>query len=172
MTKRNDSTDEMKEAEIILELLRPSHKNIAEPIKPTVRALHHPPSRREASALLDLLGFFAAGADMRRVAELNDQVADFIEVIALVEAQVLTPVRPHPWPLDGEAVQRRFDQAHVVAVGTVDCEAEGHAAPFTQEAAFYAAFGSVGGIGSRFFPRRAEPWSWLRPLTASAIEFL
>ena len=120
MTKRNDGTDEVKEAEIILDLLRPSHKHIPEPIKPTVRALHDPSSRLEASALLELLGFFAASADMRRVAELNDQLADFIKVIALVEAQVLTPVRPNPWPLDGNAVQRRFDQAQVVAVGTVD----------------------------------------------------
>lgn len=132
MTKRNDGTDEVKETEIILELLRPSHKNIPEPIKPTVRALNDPSSRLEASALLDLLGFFAASADMRRVAELNDQIADFIEVIPLVEAQVLTPVRPNPWPLDGDAVQRRFDQSHVVAVGTVNCEADGNAAPFTQ----------------------------------------
>ena len=159
MTKRNDGTDEMKEAEIILDLLRPAHQHIPEPIKPTVRALHHPASRLEASALLDLLGFFAASADMRRVAELNDQLADFIEVIPLVEAQVLTPVSPNPWPLDGQARQRRFDQSHVVAVGTVDYQAEGNAAPVTQQAAFYAAFGAVGGIGSGFFPRRAAPWS-------------
>src|SRR5579872_68102 len=132
MTKRNDGTDEVKEAEIILDLLRPSHKHIPEPIKPTVRALHDPSSRLEASALLDLLGFFAASADMRRVAELNDQIADFIEVIPLVEAQVLTPVRPNPWPLDGDAVQRRFDQSQVVAVGTVDYQADGNPAPFTQ----------------------------------------
>src|SRR5689334_5933131 len=118
MTKRNDGTDQVQQAEIILDLLRPSHQHIAEPLKPTVRALHHPASRLEASALLELLGFFAASADMRRVAELKDQLADFIEIIALVEAQVLTPVGPNSWPLDGDAVQRRFDQAHVVAVGT------------------------------------------------------
>jgi len=131
MTKRNDGTDEVKEAEIILDLLRPSHKNIPEPIKPTVRALNDPASRLEASALLDLLGFFAASADMRQVTELNDQSADGIEVIALVEAQVLTPVGPNPWPLDGDAVQRRFDQSHVMAVSTVDCQTDGNAAPFT-----------------------------------------
>jgi hypothetical protein len=45
---------------------------------------------------------------------------------------VLTPVHPNPGPLDGDAVQRRFDQAHVVAVSTVDCKADGNAAPFTQ----------------------------------------
>src|SRR5689334_2715734 len=116
MTKGNDGTDKMKEAEMILDLLRPAHENIPEAIKPTVRALNHPSSRLEASALLDLLGFFAASADMRRVAELNDQLADCIEVIALVEAQVLTPVGPNSWPLDGDAVQRRFDQSHVVVV--------------------------------------------------------
>ena len=132
MTKRNDGTDEVKEAEIILDLLRPSHKNIPEPIKPTVHALNDPASRLEASALLELLGFFAASADMRRVTELNDQSADCIEVIPLVEAQVLTPVRPNPWPLDGDAVQRRFDQSYVMVVSTVDCETDGNAAPFTQ----------------------------------------
>jgi len=132
MTKRNDGTDEVKEAEIILDLLRPSHKNIAEPIKPTVRALNHPASGLEPSALLDLFGFFAASADMRGVTELNDQSADCIEVISLVEAQVLTPVRPNPWPLDGDAVKRRFDQSHVMAVSTVDCQTDGNAAPVTQ----------------------------------------
>lgn len=132
MTKRNNSTDEVKETEIILDLLRPSHKNIPEPIKPTVRALNDPASGLKASALLDLLGFFAASADMRGVTELNDQSADFIEVIALVEAQVLTPVRPNPWPLDGDAVQRRFNQSHVMAISTVDCQTDGNAAPITQ----------------------------------------
>jgi hypothetical protein len=132
MTKRNDGTDEMKEAEIISDLLRPSHKNIPEPIKPTVRALNDPASGLKASAFLDLLGFFATSADMRSVTELNDQSADCIEVISLVEAQVLTPVRPNPWPLEGDAVQCRFDQSHVMAVSTVDCQTDGNAAPVTQ----------------------------------------
>jgi len=158
----------VQQPEIIFRLLLPADEDAAKAIHPAVSALNDPTPCLESRSALDRLGLFSTSANVRRVAEVPEQIANLIVVVSFVQAHVLLPIQFDFWTLYGNAEQRRFDQLEVVAIGAIDSKPDGNSAAFTQQAAFDAVLGSIRRIGPGFFPRPMGPSSSHRPSTANA----
>ena len=112
---------------------------------------YHPTPRLESGFFFDRFGFFATGMDMGGKAELTNNGADLVEVVAFVQAQ---PLRLRPsWPraLRHDAVQSSFDQLHVMSVGTIDNNSQWNAGRFSQQAALDTLFAPVRRVRTSFF---------------------
>jgi hypothetical protein len=94
----------------------PADEDAAEAIEPGVGALDDPAADAEAGLALERLRLLGAAADVGREAELVGELADFVVVIAAVEAQSLRPLVGRLGPLDRDRLERRACQLEVVAV--------------------------------------------------------
>ena len=159
---------EMKKREIVARPLLPADEEAAEPVEPAVCSLHDPAPGFEVRDSPNALGFLAARTDVGRIIERPGSLLDHREVVGLVQAKVLPPVGADVGPLDRDARDRRLEELRVVAIGSIDGDAEDDAPALTEQSSLDASFCPVGGIGPGFFPRPTGTWSSLRPSTASA----
>ena len=89
---------------------------------------------------------------MGRKAELAQDVADFVVVIPFVQTHPLQVVLGRLWTLDDDALDRRTQQFHIVAIGALNRQTNGYPMPFREQAAFDPTLAAIGGIGARFSP--------------------
>src|SRR5665647_1903889 len=108
----------------------------------------------------------AAGRDMGTVAVGLDQLPHRIVVVPLVETEVLGTLSCGLRPLDHHRLECRLGQFHVVAIGAVDYQANGHTMPLGQKRSLGSALAPVSRVGAGFFPRQGGPWSSLHPSLA------
>ncbi len=94
----------MEHREVGVGAFLPAGEDAAEAVEPGVGALDDPAVGAEAGLAFDRLCFFAAAADVGREAELVEQFADLVVVVATVEAEPLRPFRGRRGPLDRDAV--------------------------------------------------------------------
>ncbi len=113
-------------------------------------AFYHPSTCFEAGLLLDGLGLFASGTDVRGKADLPDDVTNLVKVVALVETRALDGSRCWQRTLGHDVVERTSDQFHVVPVGTVNGQRNGNAGRLSQQAALDALLAPVRRIRPRF----------------------
>ena len=90
----------MEHGEVGVGAFLPAGEDAAEAVEPGVSALDHPASGTEPGLVFDRLGFLAAAADVRGEAELVEQVADLVVVVAAVEAEPLRLLSRRLGPLD------------------------------------------------------------------------
>ena len=115
------------------------------------------------------LGFFAPRADVGHQTVGVEDVAHFLEVIALVQAEV-TQVVLGGGRLDGDALQGFLKQLEVVAVGPSHRQADRHAATLHEQRAFGARFAAVHRGRPGFFPPPREPWSSPHPCSSKSSQ--
>ena len=117
MAPSDEAEREVEHAEIGVGPLLPADQDAAEAVEPGMGALHNPAACFATSFPFgrDLL---AAGAQMKREAELLGQRPRLVIVIALIKAEPLRLFGRGCWPLDRDRIQRRPHQLVVVPVGT------------------------------------------------------
>ena len=64
----------------------PTNEYSTKAIHPAVSAFYHPSTCFEAGLLLDGLGLFASGTDVRGKAELLDDVANLVEIVIVARS--------------------------------------------------------------------------------------
>src|SRR5258706_7635374 len=115
----------MEKGQIVFRLFVPTNQQTAKAIHPRMTPFHHPAPGLEASFSLDRLGFFSSWTNMGRKAELTQDVAYLVVVIALVQAHSLRLLLCRLWTLDHDALDRRSHQFHIVAIGSLNAQADG-----------------------------------------------
>src|SRR5258707_242448 len=156
----------MKHCYIVLGFLVPTDENSAETIQPTVRSFYHPTPRFDAGVTFQFLRLFASAMNVGGKAELFHQVADLVIVITFVHAHSLRCCGCWLGSVDRDTLQGLFNHLHVVAVGSLDGQADRDPVGVDQLAALDTALGPIGGIFACLFPPRAAPWSWSRPCSS------
>ena len=106
----------MEHCEVGVGAFLPAGEDAAEAIEPGVGALDHPAACTEAGFAFDRLRLLAAAADVGGEAELLREVADFVVVVAAIEAQSLRPLAGRRRSLDRNRLDGRACQLEVVAV--------------------------------------------------------
>jgi hypothetical protein len=157
----------MKQRPIILRLLLPADQNWSVAIPPTGCPLHHPAAGLEAHFLLALLRLFATPPNRRGVVERPGQLAHFVLVIPLVQAD---PWRMLPRGLrtpGREALPPRLRPFPSVALRSVHGQAPGNPSAFPPPAARDALGGSLRRIRPGFFSRPVGLGSARPPSAAS-----
>lgn len=134
----------------------PTDEDRAKAIHPAVGTLDDPATSPEAGSPLDRFGFLAARTNVCGQAELDREGTYLVVVVALVEAPSLRSALGWLRPIDQNSLDRVARHLEVVAVGAVDGNADRNPVGLGQHAALGTTLGSVGWIGSGFFPRREE----------------
>src|SRR5262249_1169595 len=162
----------MKHGDVVLRFLTPADEDSAKPIHPTMRPLDHPTPCLEPGLPFNLLRLFAPRLDVRREAELLHDLTHLIIVVSFIHTHALRLRCRRLGALDGNALQRRFDHLHVVAVGPRDGEPHWHAVGLHEQAALDAFLGAVGGVFAGLFPPQGVPWSCTRPCSTKTSRCL
>lgn len=141
-------------------------------IHPTMSAFNDPSTCLEAGFLTDSLGFLAARANVCGETELANDVSDFVEVIAFIQAQTLWFGPCWPRTLRHDARECFLDQFHVMPVGTVNDDGQRNAGRFGQKTALDALLSPVRRVRTRFLSWTAALSSWHRPSTTTTTRSL
>ena len=168
----NDSQRKMEHGQICIGSNFPANKQSSKTIHPRVGALAHPAARLLSSASLQLLGPFAPRTNVSGEIEFIRQLSDLVIVVAFVEAEILRGFWRRFGSANRDAFERLPRHFEVVPVGALDGEAHWNATRFDQDTSLGSQLGPVGRIGAGFFPHPAEPWSSLRPWTATSSRCL
>ena len=155
----------MKEGDVVVGRLVPTDQNAPEAVQPAVSAFHHPAAGFEPSFPFDGLSLFASTPDVGGEAELVQGAAHLSEVVALVQAQTLGMFWSRRRARHRQAVHRSPHQLHIVAVGPVHCQPNRNTLGVGQQTAFDT---PIRGVGTGFFPRSRETWSWPHPSSANS----
>src|SRR2546423_3857086 len=142
----------MKQGQIILRLFVPTNEQAAKAQSPGMTPFHHPAPRFEAGFFIDGFGFLSSWANLGRKAELAQDVADFVVVLPFVQTHPLRVVLGRLWTLDDDALDRRTQQFHIVAIGALNRQTNGYPMPFREQAAFDPTLAAIGGLGPVFSP--------------------
>jgi hypothetical protein len=146
----------------------PPHKDAAESIHPTVRAFDYQESRSHARLTFQLLLLFASASQVKREARCNSDGAGLGVVLALVKTEPLRMRARGPRTVHRDARDGIGHELVVVAIRTVNREADGNARAIGEEAAFGPVLAAVRRVGPGLFPPRVGPWSSTRPAKASS----
>ena len=112
----DEAAGEVEHREVGVGAFLPAGEDATEAIQPGVRALDDPAARSEAGLALERPRFLAAAANVRGEAELFEQLAHLVVVVAAVEAEPLRLLGCRLGPLDRDRLDRRACQLEVVAV--------------------------------------------------------
>lgn len=126
----------MEHCEVGVGAFLPAGEDAAEAVEPGVGALDDPAAGAEAGLAFDRLCFFAAAADVGREAELVEQFADLVVVVATVEAEPLRPLGCRRGPLDRDRLNRLACQLEVVAVRARGADPDRDALSLGEDAPF------------------------------------
>src|SRR5262245_36857927 len=157
----------MQKAQIVARFLVPADQDASETIHPTMRAFHYPAPRFETGLLLEGLGFFPACPDVGSAAKLLQEVANFVIVIAFIQAQSVRCLGGRVRPLGGDTCNRLARHFEVIAIRAVDGEPDRHTLPVGENAALGARFPAIGGVLAHLFPPQGGLWLSPRPSPAT-----
>src|SRR5712691_12408404 len=110
----------MQKGQVVLWLFVPSHEQAAKAVHPGMAPFYHPTARFEPGFSLDGLGLFSAWANMGGKAECAQDVAHLGVVVAFVQAHPLRVLFTWLRTLDDNAFDRRSQQFHIVAIGSLN----------------------------------------------------
>ena len=132
-----EATDEVKHGLVVLGFFTPACEDAAKAIEPTMGAFDYPAADFLTGSLSLGGSFLALRADVGDEAVGLEEGAHLIVVVALVQAGVLRVRLGRLGPVDRDALDGRFKQLEVVAVGSSHRERDGHAAtsPHSETAA-------------------------------------
>lgn len=157
----------MQHASVILRLLFPANQDSTESVHPTVGPFGHPAACFEARGPSNQPRLLTTRTNVRCKPEFPRQTANFVTVIPFVQTQALRFVQRRPGSFHRNAFDRLSRQLEVVDVRSSNGQPHRHAVGFHQQTSLGAGFGPIRRIRTRFSPRPAEPWSSLRPYSAT-----
>lgn len=146
----------MEQADVVRRFLFPAHENAAVAVQPRVNPLDDPAACAISAAALCL--FFAARADVWRVASATDGATNSVGIVALVAAEMLLVPAAGPWARHRNAIERGFDESLIMHIGAGHRQANRHAASVGEHRPLHAEFAAIGGVFPGFFPHPAAPW--------------
>ena len=154
----DEAAGEVEHGEVGVDAFLPAGEDAAEAVEPGVGAFDDPAAGSEAGLVFERPGLLAAAADVGGEAELIEQLAYLVVVVAAVEAQPLWLNRCRCGPLDRDRLERRAGQLEVVAVRARgadpdrDALALGEEAPFRPFLALSVGLGPVSSPPKGAFP--------------------
>ena len=159
----------MDECQIVAGFLFPADKKTPRAVRPGVAALDYPATCALAGTTFGLK--LALARNVQDILQTPGECFRGLAAISLVQAEMLlipsdrlgTPHRHRP--------QRGTQQSDVVSVRAGDCNADRHAAGVGHDGPFDAELTAIRGVFAGFFPRPTVPWSWSRPMLATAMRF-
>ena len=157
----------MQHASVILRLLFPANQDSTESVHPTVGPFGHPSAGFEARGPSNQPRLLTTRTNVRCEPEFPRQAANFVIVIPFVQTQALRFVQRRPGSFHGNTFDRLSRQLEVVDVRSSNGQPHRHAVGFHQQTSLGAGFGPIRRIRTGFSPRPAEPWSSLRPYSAT-----
>src|SRR3990172_8377102 len=125
-TKGNPGASEMEHSDIVFNFLLPTDEQPTEAIHPRVSPLDNPSSRSIAWDVLFGRLLFAPTANVRRIAVAVHQLAHRRVVVPLIQTHVLRLFRRWRRTLHRYRLDSGLGHLHIVTVGTVDGQANGH----------------------------------------------
>src|SRR5438067_125147 len=135
----------MKKGQIVLWFFVPTDEQAAKAVHPGMCPFHDPTPCLETSLLFDGFGLLSAWADMGGKAEFVQDIAHLVVVVAFVQAHPLRVLLAWLGTLDDDAFDGRSHQFHIVAIGSLNRQADWKAMPLGEQAAFHPALAAVGG---------------------------
>jgi hypothetical protein len=165
--KSDQAAGEMEKGQIVLRLFVPTDEQATKAVHPRMCPLHDPPPRFEARFSLDGFGLLSSWANMGGKAELMQEIAHLVVVVALRQAHPLRLLLAWLGTVDDDAFDGRTHEFHIVAIGALNRQTDWQSVPLGEQAAFHPALAPIGGIGASFFPHPTGLWSSPRPLRAS-----
>ena len=150
--ERDQAAGELEEREVVLGFLRPADQEGAVAVEPGVAGFDDPAARSPAGHVSFQPQFFTARTDVRAVVAGDNELADAPEVVASVEAQPLRAPRCRLWSRYRDRVERRGQQLHVVAVGTVMRQPDRDPSCLAQKRTFRPLLALSVGFGPVFGP--------------------
>jgi len=157
----------MKQAQIILRFLFPPYQNAAEAVHPAMRPFHNPSASLEAGFMFDRLGFFTSGSNVGCITKLFDQISYLTRIVSLIQRHTLRLLLCRFRTLYHNTFYRCLHHLAVMAICSIDCQADRHTSCLGQQTAFNTFFGPVRRVWACFFPRQAGPLSWRHPSIAT-----
>ena len=136
MTPRDEPEGEVEHGEVGVGPLLPADQDAAEAVEPGVGSLDDPAASAEASLAFEGLRLLAARADVGGEAELGGELVHLGEVVALVQAEPLRPLRRRLRPLDRDRRDRGPAELEVVQVRAGRFDAKRDALTLAEEAPF------------------------------------
>jgi len=162
----------MKQRQIISRFLFPSRQYAAKAIHPAMRPLYHPAASLESSLMFNRLCFFATRTNMSRIAKLFGQVSYLTRIITFIKAHTLFFPLRRLRSFYRNTFYRRPGHFAIMAIRTINRQANRHPRTFRQQTPFNAFFGPVRRVWAGFFPHRAGLWSWHHPSIARTSQSL
>ena len=162
----------MQNTQVMAYFLLPPHQHAPKAMHPTMGAFSHPPPCLETSLLLERLGCFAPRTAGGGQAQRGPQLPHLVLVRALGQPPPLGSVVSGLGPLDSDARAGRARQLDIIAIGPIDCEADGPPAAVGEHAALRAQCAAVGRMLAHRFPPQEGRWSWRHPWRAMPRPYL
>src|SRR5882724_1338420 len=144
----------MQKRQIIAHLLVPADQQPPEAIHPAMGPLHHPPTRPVPGFTRDRSGFLTLGLDVGGEPKLGQQLAHFVEVIALIQAHALWLLWGRRRARERDTGARLLDHLEVIPIGPLNGDPQGDAAAVGEHAPFGPELPAVGRILTHLFPPR------------------
>jgi hypothetical protein len=157
----------MDKAQVIIDLLLPTHKQAPRAVRPRVTSFDHPAAGALSGAAVWL--DFALTRDVRDIAEASGKSFCGPPAVPFVQTEMLPTPSGRLGTRQANRLQRGAQQPDVVSVGAGDRDAQRHAATIRHDRSLDAELTAIRGVFAGFFPHPTAPWSWLRPVLASAI---
>ena len=162
----------MKQAQIILRFLFPPRQDAAEAVHPAMRPLYNPSASLEAGFMFDRLGFFASGSNVGCITKLFHQISYLTRIVSLIQRHTLRLLLCRFRTLYRNTLYRCLHHLAVMAICSIDCQADRHTTCLGQQTSFNTFFGPIRRIWAGFFPRQAGLLLWHRPSTARTNQSL
>src|SRR5947209_16961952 len=155
----------MNQSHIVCFFLLPPHQQSAVAVRPTVRALDHPPLRLVPSLASLLGGLPVALRDVRCVAAPLERSSDRRVIVTLISRQVWLARCARSGSVDRDALKRGTYRLRVVPVRSRHLQPDGRSTLIGQDMALCAEFTPIYGA----FPRRLAAQRGFRRRTIDGL---
>ena len=156
----------MKQCQIILRFLFPPRQYTAKPVHPAMRPLYNPSASFEAGFMFDRLGFVASGSNVGCITKLFNQTSYLTRIVSLIQRHTLRLLLCRFRTLYHNTLYCCLHHPAVMAICSIDCQADRHATCLGQQTPFNAFFGPIRRVWAGFFPRQAGLFLLHRTSTA------
>ena len=156
----------MKQPNIVFRFLFPADKNSAKTIKPTMGSLNNPAAGLFPYIYPQFFGLNTPGFYVCGILEFLNKPTHLIKIISFIKAEVLSVVRSWFRTFDGNTLERRPCQFHIVPVCSVHGKANRNPGPIAQHRSLHTCFTPISRVFSCFPPHLEGLWSSLHPWLA------
>jgi len=159
----------MDESQVVAEFLFPTNKETPRAVRPGVTTFDDPAAGTLPSPSLHRN--IALAGNVRNVVETSRESFCGLAEVSLVQAEVLLGRSTRLGTGHGNRFQCGPQQGSIVSVCSCDCDSQRYTAAIGYDGSLDAQLTAIGGVFAGFFPHLTAPWSWSRPLLATASRF-